>query len=412
MLIGFRVGNFRSFGEEQTLSFLSRSREADSQRQIHSPSGRCWKLMAVYGPNAGGKSNLIRALAVFKNMVTLSAKETTLGEFLPVEPFELDHRQRSQPTEFEVEFVHQGCRYNYAFAATRQKVVSERLCAFPKGKVQLWFDRVLNENNRFDWTFGRQLKGSKQLWKESTRDNALFLSTAVQLNSEQLKPVAEWMQNRLIILPTAEISKDVTLQLWSSQEEKRADILAFLQKADRTIKSAALRKKASALSHVPESLRQMIESTGGAAATEMRSYHEDDRKERVDFSLDQESTGTQKMFALAAPFLYAAEAGVTLVADELDSHLHPVLFKYLLRWYEKNSLTSQLLFTTHNTTYLSDPKLLEREQVWFVERNPETQTSELYPLSDFQPLKTGGENFEAMYLDGRYGATPVAELGR
>ncbi len=410
MLVGFRVKNFRSFGEEQTLSFLSRSRAEESGRQIHSTEENCWKLMTVYGPNASGKSNLIQALAVFKSMVTLSAKETTLGELLPVESFQLDQRLRDQPTEFEIEFVHQGCRYNYAFAATQKKVVSERLYAFPKGKAQLWFNRLLNENDRFDWTFGRQLRGSKQLWKESTRDNALFLSTAVQLNSEQLKPLAEWTQNHLIILSTAEISKDLTLKLWAAQEDKRAAVLDFLQKADRTIKSAALIKKTMALKNDNESLRRLIEPASGREETEIRSYHEDDRKNRVDFSLDQESTGTQKMFALAAPFLSAVEAGVTLVADELDSHLHPVLFKYLLQWYEKNSRTSQLVFTTHNTTYLSDPKLFDREQVWFVERNPETQESELYPLSDFQPVKTGGENFEAMYLDGRYGATPTTGI--
>lgn len=410
MLIGFRVKNFRSFGEEQTLTFEAAKTLPESKRRIHTADGDYYKLMAVYGPNAGGKSNLVRAIVAFKYLVMRSAKEYTQGDLLPAEPFMLDHQKRTEPTLFEAEFSYQGCRYNYQFSINRTKILSERLCAFPKGVRQIWFEREARADANYDWHFGRQFKGSKRLWKESTRDNALFLSTAVQLNSDQLKPVAEWIQQRLMVLPGNGIPKDVTVNMWLRGPEHQENVFNFVKKADRTITGMTLQRKKLKNGHLEEFSSEDSVSVPDDVVLELRSLHRDDLQQRVDFSFDQESTGTQKMFELAAPVLLTDQIEVTLVADELDTHLHPVLFKYLLQSINGNSQRSQLLFTTHNTTYLNDPDILGREQIWFVERHPKTQQSELYSLSDFHPLKSHEpENFEAMYLDGRYGATPDME---
>lgn len=410
MLIGFRVRNFRSFGEDQTLTFEATETTPQSKRRIHTADGDYYKLMAVYGPNAGGKSNLVRAITAFKYLVMRSAKEYTQGDLLPAEPFLLDHQLRTQPTSFEVEFSYQDCRYNYQFSIDRKKILNEKLCAFPKGVKQMWFAREVRIDGTYDWHFGRQFKGSKQLWKESTRDNALFLSTAVQLNSDQLKPVAEWIQQRLMVLPGNGIPKDVTANMWLRGPEHQENVFNFVKQADRTITGMTLQRRKLKNGHLEEFSPDDLLNGPDDVVLELKSLHHDDLQQRVEFPFDQESTGTQKMFELAAPVLLADQTEVTLVADELDTHLHPVLFKYLLKSINENSQRSQLLFTTHNTTYLSDEELLGREQIWFVDRHPQTQQSELYSLSDFHPLQSADyENFEAMYLDGRYGATPDME---
>ena len=125
----------------------------------------------------------------------------------------------------------------------------------------------------------------------------------------------------------------------------------------------------------------------------------------------QEAMGTLKLFEFASLWQVAEREERVLLADDWDAQLHPLLAEHLLKKFTANRSGSQLLFTTHNTTYLSRPDILSREQIWLVERHPETLQSELYSLSDFHPLpRKEDENFEAMYLDGRYGAVPTVEF--
>ena len=408
MLIGFRVKNFRSFGDEAVLTFLAEAGGADDGRLIHGEAGSGYKLMAVYGPNAGGKSNFVKALAVFKQIVEQSAKETTFGDVLPVEAFQLNQTLKGQPTTFEIEFEFEGVWYNYAFSATPEKVTEERLSVFSKGREQTWFSRLEGVDGKSEWQFGRQLKGSKALWREMTRPNALFLSTAVQLNSEQLKPVARWIGERLVIVGRS--SGETMRTLLAGSEEERREVLAFVKAADASIAGLEVKRVKMTTAAADQAARALRE-TLPVLTHEVRVVHRDDQSNPVKFPLNQESSGTQRMLWLSALFLRAKREDLTLVADEMDSTLHPVLFRRLMKLINDNTRGSQLLFTTHNTTYLSEASLLSRGQVWLVDRTEGQQMSALYPLSDFLPLsEVEHENLEAMYLDGRYGATPRREV--
>lgn len=411
MLIGFRVKNYLSFGDEAVLSFLKNNDICNKNAAIKiNEDVELYKIMVVYGANAAGKSNLINALYSLKKMVVLSAKESVQGEELPVKAFRLNKNGGKEPTEFSIALYIDGCQYVYNVSLNKFCILKESLSAYPKGREQVWYVREKCENGEYIWKFGKGLKGNKTLWKTSTRDNALFLSTAVQLNSEQLRVISNWFANKLVVLRDSNVREFQTLSLLENRQEIHQNVVNFLRNADNTltdirvIKSKLNDKK---LKGLPQELKDVIlKGVGDKEVAEVRTSHVGTEGELVDFSFEEESTGTRKVFSLAAPFFRAADNGVVIVADELDTHLHPLLYKSLLSFFVGNSGNSQLMFTTHNTSYLSDKNLFDREQIWFVKRNGVSLSSELYSLGEFKPLADGDENYESMYLDGRYGATP------
>jgi hypothetical protein len=129
------------------------------------------------------------------------------------------------------------------------------------------------------------------------------------------------------------------------------------------------------------------------------------------FDFQDESEGTQKLFALAGPIFEILKHGQVLIVDELDRSLHALLVRQLIEMFQNPDLNqkgAQLIFTTHDTSLL-DGGLLRRDQIWFVEKD-DAQASRLYPLSDFSPRK--GEALERGYLAGRYGAVPILRTPR
>ena len=200
MLIDFRVKNFRSLRDEQVLSLV-----AAKDKTLHElntmPSGIkaapfLLRSAVIYGANASGKSNLIKALHYMRAVVAESASIMQPGELFNVKPFRLDAKSSTQPTEFEVTFIVDGVRHQYGFALTADRVTSEYLLVYKAFKPQQWFDRRYdNETGKDQYEFGTGLKGQKSVWEGATRTNALFLSMAAQLNSDQLQPVFNSLVN-------------------------------------------------------------------------------------------------------------------------------------------------------------------------------------------------------------------------
>jgi len=195
MLIEFSVANFRSLHERQTFSLAKAAgKELVDTNTFETEAFNSFELLrsaVVYGANASGKSNFIRALHTMKEIVVGSATGQR-GDRLPVVPFRLSKASAHEPSEFEATFIIDNVRYQYGFSATTERIHEEWLLAYPMGRPQRWIDRAWNAKTQsYDWALGDKLIGEKQkqLWQKSTRDNALFLSTAVQLNRDQLQPV-------------------------------------------------------------------------------------------------------------------------------------------------------------------------------------------------------------------------------
>lgn len=412
MLLEFRVGNYRSIRDEQVLKMVASTTDKSLRDSNLVATGlktipgvvRC---AALYGPNASGKSNLVNAMAFMRAVVADSATTMQMGQPFNVQPFRLNPSTTKEPTKLELTFLESGIRYQYGFALTAERVVEEWLLVYRKAKPQQWFARHFDEeSNRDVYEFGSHLTGQRKLWQESTRTNALFLSTAIQLNSEQLRPIFTWIVNKMVVFTAGMLPQfDFSVAMLQRDEGKQA-IQEFLISADISIADIDVVPRKGFMQTVKFDLK-----TGKSdVSTEERDmlipqFRHETEQGSATFEFGDESLGTQRLFALAGPVLDILKTGRILIVDELDSSLHPLLVRRLISLFHNpkiNSTNAQLIFTTHDTSLL-DPELLRRDQIWFIEKNREQATT-LYPFTDFSPRKR--EAWERGYLMGRYGALP------
>lgn len=408
MLLEFRVRNYRSIRDEQALTLIASGDKELASTHL-APTGlksapRALRTAVVYGPNASGKSSLLRALDYMRAVVTESATVIQPGQTYNVQPFKLDAVSAQQPTEFEITFLLSGVRHQYAFSMTAQRIVSESLLVYRSSKPTQLYSRQHIEGDRYDYEFSTYLTGSRKLWQESTRPNALFLSMAAQLNSEQLSPVFNWIVRSINFLPAGATGLPEFTTALLATEQGRASIREFLSAADISIADvqAVPRKGMHA---------QWVMSASGLQASQeereflMPVFEHSTPKGSAKFELHDESDGTQRLYGLIAPVLDCLRDGRVLVVDELDSSLHTLLVRRLITMFQTPELNpggAQLIFSTHDTSLL-DHTLFRRDQIWFTEKDDD-QATRLYPLTDFSPRKQ--EAWERGYLAGRYGAVP------
>lgn len=404
MLLDFRIKNFRGLRDEQILSLVASS-DKELQEENTTPTGikaapYSLNSATIYGPNAGGKTTLILALLSMKEIILQSASFTPQRK-LYADPFLLDDSYKNEPTSFEINFIRDGVRYEYGFSCTSEKVISEYLDVYVLAQPQRWFKRTL-VGNEYHYTFSNHFKGQKKSWQNQTRPNALFLSTAVQLNSEQLYPVFDFFQNKLIIIARLPYNHELhpLMEVLYESESRRQEVSAFLRSADISIDAIDIIKL------------ENPEGNGNDPGKNNYYYdilfrHKTD-KGQATFSLLDESLGTRNLFSLIPFMQVSLENGHTMVVDELDSSLHPLVVRKLVQIFnskDTNPFGAQLIFTTHDTSLLQGVgnTLLRRDQIWFVEKDDDQATT-LYSLAEFSTRK--GEAFERGYFQGRYGGLP------
>lgn len=412
MLVEFRVKNFRSLRDEQALSLVASTDKTLLDTHALGTglkvAPHLLKSAVVYGANASGKSNLIKALQYMRGVVQESASLQPGQTFDRLQPFKLDAASDNQPTEFEVTFILDGVRYQYGFAMNSKRIISEHLLVYKAFKPQRWFERQFDtERGKDEYDFGSGLKGAKNLWEGATRPNALFLSMAVQLNSDALRPVFDWFTNRLVIFnEQSPLSPQFSVQMLKHEAQRKA-ICEFLRAADVSIADIEVATKQAMVHTINFDLAtgKREETASEQSVDEIKFHHVTEHGKAV-FDLADESGGTRNLLFLTGPILDILNKGLTLVVDELDTSLHTLLVQALVRLFhrtEVNTGGAQLIFTTHDTSLLDAYGLFRRDQIWFVEKRPD-QSSSLYPLLEFSPRKK--EALERGYLQGRYGALP------
>jgi AAA15 family ATPase/GTPase len=372
---------------------------------------RFLRSSVIYGANAAGKTNLLRALQLMQTLVLNSASSPP-ATALPYDPFKFAKSSRQEPCEFQVAFVESGTRYEYGFAFDAERIREEWLVEYVHPRGRTIFERTFNAKARkYDWKFSEFLKGRRALWSESTRPNALFLSTAIQLNSKQLLPVFEWFQKRLVVITGfTSLNPTLTLKLLESSQGKEK-VLPFLREADLGITGIDFKRE-------PMAIQPGTIVIGGAPITEqipgnpipnllkITLAHSGDGDEQIGMDLSDESAGTQVLFRSAGAWLQVWENGEVLLVDEIDTSLHPLLTRFLISKFHSqssNPKNAQLIFSTHSTSFLNQD-VFRRDQIWFVEKGTDG-SSRLYPLTDFSPRND--EVLDNWYLRGRYGALPV-----
>lgn len=425
MLLEFAVENFRSIRDEQRLSLVaSVDDQFEGTHVVETPDGeRVLRAAAVYGPNASGKSNLLYALAAMRALVLRSARRSRGDALEEAEPFGLDTSSRDQPTTFEAVFLSDEVRYQYGFSMTRRHVEAEWLYSFPKRRSRLLFERE-HDGGDETYEFGETLTGPKKVYQEATRPNALFLSTAVQLNSEVLTPVYDWFARTLTYAdpsrayPGFSVRTSLGTLRHCETEAGQRRVVELLKAADVGIEGMIVETVEADDADLPPALlegaspERINRLRRSRARTTVRFRHEGAAKDAEPLDLSSESLGTQRLFSLAGRLLDVLEEGRVLVADELGASLHPLILRAIVELFidpEANPSGAQLIFATHDTNLL-DQGLLRRDQFWFTEKARDGAT-ELYPLTDFKPRR-GVEPLEKNYLRGRYGALPIPRLPR
>ncbi|RYD26592.1 MAG: ATP-binding protein [Verrucomicrobiaceae bacterium] len=415
MLLDFQVVNHRSLRHPARLTLAASHYDSTSlPGNVITPrlpgitKDKFLRGAAVYGANASGKSNLIRAVFALQQLVRRS-HAFELGGKLPFDPFLLDSGSALQPTLYAIRFVAEGVRYHYHLAFNAERVLEESLSAFPKGKEQLWYHR------QWDGEAGSEIYSPEEsahftLRKsdvESTKPNSLFLSTAANLNHPGLAPVYGWFRDTLSVLNLGidSIQADMsrTLELYKTDPGR---LLRLLREADLGISDLRVEKTpvpAAVLRKLPQELRDKAP----AELTLVELLHIGEGGKGRYLPLDEESSGTKRYFQLMGPLIDLIEKGQVLFLDELETSLHPLLTRELVRMVmdpELNPKNAQIIFATHDPLLL-DTTLLRRDQIWLTEKTPEGD-SVLYALNEYRDPPTKRESLVRGYLAGRYGGIP------
>ncbi|NOQ34868.1 MAG: AAA family ATPase [Methylococcaceae bacterium] len=412
MLLQFKVNNFRSIKDTAVFSMNTAANKAHS----HSFAFRNYhflKSAAIYGANASGKSNVLRAMAFMQKMVLNHSKITQSTDKLPHEPFRLNTETENASSSFEMIFFSGDCKYRYGFEADDKIVYAEWLFADEKGREARLFERE-TENNK--------LYINKSKFKEANGlkvpNNQLLIWKCDQQDGEISKAILEWFQKIIFInnLDSAHFS-------FAAIEDKEfmADVLQLLKTADLSIDGLNTEDREFVIGELSgnPSFKIAPKQDGGIKLIRLQTSHKkfDETNQFVgseQFVLNEdESQGTQKFFALLIPILDALKQGKVLIIDEFDASLHSLLGMALIKLFhhsEINKYNTQLIFTTHDTNLLSNPELFERDQIWFTEKDQYGSTN-LYSLLEFRKKNTGkdvrrSDNLEKHYLQGRYGAIP------
>jgi hypothetical protein len=384
---------------------------------------------AIYGPNASGKSNLLKAIQTLKNLVIKSASRMQTGDKLPVEPFRLNSETAKKPSNFQVIFIRDDIRYEYGVSLNRERVFEEWLIAYPNEVQQNWFSReYLPDNPKFQpdegykWSFGKGLKGEKKRIQRFVRSNSLFISHAAQNNHPQLTEVFYFFENEINVISLTEPQLrefNFSIRMCEEDEKFREQIVNLLSEADIGIsdirfESELINKGESINDNIKLLVQNLLsgefEDIKDPNTLELHSmkvitiHKMNDSNNEIELEIHDESAGTKRLFYIAGYLLCVLEYGEVLIIDELDKSLHPVLSKALLKMFndpEINKNNAQLIFTTHDTTLL-DSEIFRPDQVWFTEKDK--SMTKLYPLLDFRPRED--ESLQKGYLLGRYGAIP------
>jgi len=416
MLLEFSVQNYLSFKNKTTLNLSATAIKEHLDTNLFSIDKHdLLKGAVIYGANASGKSNFIRAMSTMRRLVLFSFEQSSADE-LDITPFLLNTETEGKPSFFEAVFLIDNVRYRYGFEVDDKTVISEWLFEAQKQAEKSLFIRQQDGIEVMTKVFpeGKDLE-------ERTRSNALFLAVVDQFNGKIAKRIMQWFSNFITISGLShEGYKGVTFGMLEDKKTQHL-LLDFYKKLDLGFDDIAISKKPfdpkELPKDMPESLvRQLITDLEDSFKIDIKTIHKKyDAKNKVKGTVEfdmrsQESAGTNKLFNISGPVFDALNDGGVLVIDELDASLHPLLTLAVTKLFnsgEHNPNNAQLIFATHDTNLLYYGNY-RRDQIYFVEKD-KYGASELYSLVEYKEEgKTirKDRSFEKDYIEGRYGAIP------
>ena len=394
MLCQFTVKNYKSIRDEVTFDMQAAAISEHKDRIIKDVDGELYlPVSAIYGPNGGGKSNVLAALhtLVAKILRPLYATEdnekgSLLQKRIIVEPFAFSE-SKNEPTEFELFFRTDVAEYRYILHVKRDAVLYESLdrIKLQTGRRSALFTRDENKIN-LKGVFGK-LKVSDDLSKTLTLLS--YLGIAYKGNAV-VKDVLDWFESGVYFLNYGNPIEELRMAVASSEEVKYL-MLDMIKEMDLDIIDFRVEEKENDVIKV--FTKHLVDEV------------------ETEISLFDESSGTKKLFGLLPFIAESLLNGTTLVIDELDAKIHPMLLRYIIMMFnnmEVNSHKAQLIFTSHDLSTMNND-VFRRDEIWFVAKG-KGQNSQLYSLVEFKDDKGGSvrndEKYDKRYLEGRYGADP------
>ena len=416
MLINFKLHNFRSFKEDGFLSLnevtdtkRNPKRFVDSERENF---GHISKVAAIFGANGAGKSSLIDAMDYAQHLILYSATNYTRGDTLYFTPHKFDPEFVNSPCEYEFTYKHKNSIFRYGFSHIAERIIDEWLFETPLDKskrLRKWFSREYDsEKQEYIWSKNDDHIPNYNSLKKATRDNALFLSSAVRDNSDEMFVPFSWFSDRLRIIAANERVSSGATAAAIYQGDYHVPIVDLLKSAGMMLNDIKVSEEEFDTSsplpkEMPSEVKKLIlEEMRGKKSYKTKFIHETTFG-KVELDLDEESDGTQAFYALAWPLFDVLKSNATLIVDELHNSLHPNLMSFIIGLFNDNmSSKAQLVFSSHDTVMMN-PIELSDEQIWFVDKN-KYGVSSTYSLADFPNKRS--KNHSKSYTDGRFGAVP------
>ena len=395
MLCQFTVKNFKSIRDEMTFDMQAAAISEHEDRVIKDRDGELYlPVSAIYGPNGGGKSNVLEALHTLASKVLRPLYATDDNNNRPfqmkkilIEPFAFGEKEKEAPTEFELFFRTKTAEYRYILTVKKDIVLYERLdrVKFDTGRRSALFERS-SEGIELKGEFAR-LKISDEFSETLTLLSYLGIT---HKKNEVVNDVLNWFEYGINFLNYGNPIQELGMAIATSEEVKTL-FLEMIQEMDLDIANFRVEEKED-------------------ERIEVYTKHIVDDYE-FELNLSEESSGTKKLFGLLPFIANSLVSGTTLVIDELDAKIHPVLLRHIIMMFNDmkiNQHGAQLIFTSHDLSTMNS-EVFRRDEIWFVAKG-NRQNSKLYSLVEFKNEK--GESvrkdakFDKQYLEGKYGADP------
>ncbi|HBF89512.1 MAG TPA: ATP-binding protein [Bacteroidales bacterium] len=424
MIQELKIKNFLSFKEEVVFSFEATSDKTLEDYYVHEPvkGVRLLKMAMIYGANASGKSNLIKAFDFFKYFIFKNVQNK--DEKINFQAFEFD-KTKEEHGELELVFYVKDVKYVYSLELDKDFIYKEKLVFYPSVQPALIFDRTLNKNTSII-EFGAKIKISsiakEEISLKTLKNSSVFSAySQVNISIPELDAVYNWFKNQFM----RSIDPYTNLTNYSdkfiAENQKIKDFaLKFIKEADFNISDIKFKEQDLNVSDemlqmfdkapIPNSEKDRIKKERLVKFKETIFEHKiinNGKEEFYSLSDRQQSQGTMRYYGLSAPFYYALENDAFMSIDEIGSALHPLLVIHFIKEFLKKQGSAQLLFTTHNMSLLNEKDLLRKDAIWFTEKGKNGAT-ELSSISDYPDFRKELSYYN-YYKNGKFGAIP--ELG-
>ena len=350
------------------------------------------KSVGLFGPNASGKSNILKAINFCCRMI-LDSHLNNEGVVFNFEPFKFDGYQ-DKPSKFLIDFVCDNVEYEYSYELTKNRILSESLYHYPVGRRAKIFVRDVDGK----YSFGSGVFNKPTDVVLNTSDKNLFLSRASSMNRELAQKLYRYFMNQFL-LGLVNVNDMMVLDSFNAYKKV---ILKALEICDTDITDIEARKEQMPAPVVIPGQAEL--SYKLVDVLRFKTFHRNQKDIMFDMDME-ESNGTRKLFQILIRLLDVVKNKKSIMMDEFDMGLHTRLADFILDLIHASE-SSQLLFTSHNTN-LIDVKRLRRDQIVFVNKSEQGAT-EVYSLYDFKDFR---ENMDAEkgYIQGRFDAVPYVD---